>query len=58
MVARAVRAPFDWLVQFGRNNEIRVGPDVAGEWEDDLDANLYWTMRTAGTRNAMRTVIH
>ncbi len=37
---------------------LRVGPDVAGEWEVHRDAVLLNNPTTPGTRNAIRTTLH
>lgn len=37
---------------------LRMGPDVAGEWEIHRDAVLLANLTTPGTRNAIRTTLH
>lgn len=37
---------------------LRMGPDVAGEWENHRDAVLLANPTTPGTRNAIRTTLH
>ena len=41
----------------GLCDAMRVGPDVAAEWESERDVMLY-NMATPGTRNAIRTTIN
>jgi alpha-galactosidase len=37
---------------------LRIGPDVASEWENTRDAVLLYNPTTPGTKNAIRTSIH
>jgi alpha-galactosidase len=46
------------LPALGLCNAMRIGPDVAGEWENNRDANLFSNPTTPGTKNAIRTVVH
>jgi len=46
------------LPSFGLCDALRVGPDVAGEWESQRDAVLLYNPTTPGTRNAIRTTIN
>ncbi|MBN1451975.1 MAG: alpha-galactosidase [Anaerolineales bacterium] len=43
------------LPSLGLCDAIRVGPDVAGEWESHRDAFLLYNPTTPGTKNAIRT---
>jgi alpha-galactosidase len=45
------------LPSLGLCNALRVGPDVAAEWESKRDILLY-NLATPGTRNAIRTTVH
>jgi alpha-galactosidase len=42
----------------GLCDAIRVGPDVAGEWENDHDATLLYNPCTPGVKNAIRTTVN
>ncbi|MCE7918178.1 MAG: alpha-galactosidase [Anaerolineae bacterium] len=42
----------------GLCDALRVGPDVAGEWESHRDAVLLQNPTTPGTRNAIRTTVN
>jgi alpha-galactosidase len=42
----------------GLCDALRIGPDVAGEWENVRDAVLLYNPTTPGTKNAIRTTIH
>ena len=46
------------LPSLGLCDAMRVGPDVAGEWESHRDAVLLYNPTTPGTRNAIRTTVN
>jgi alpha-galactosidase len=46
------------LPSLGLCDALRIGPDVAGEWESHRDAVLLYNPTTPGTRNAIRTTIN
>jgi len=46
------------LPSLGLCDALRVGPDVAGEWENRRDAILLRNPTTPGVRNAIRTTLH
>jgi alpha-galactosidase len=46
------------LPSLGLCDAIRVGPDVAGEWESRRDAALLQNPTTPGAKNAIRTTLH
>jgi alpha-galactosidase len=46
------------LPSLGLCDALRIGPDVAGEWENKRDAVLLYNPAIPGTRNAIRTSIH
>jgi len=46
------------LPALGLCDAMRVGPDVASEWENYRDAYLFTNLTTPGTKNAIRTVLH
>jgi len=46
------------LPAIGLCDAIRIGPDVAHDWEKYRDAILLYNPTTPGTKNAIRTVIH
>ena len=46
------------LPSLGLCDAIRVGPDVAGEWESHRDAVLLYNPTTPGAKNAIRTTLH
>ncbi len=46
------------LPAIGLCDAIRIGPDVAHDWEKYRDAHLLYNPTTPGTKNAIRTVIH
>jgi alpha-galactosidase len=46
------------LPSLGLCDALRVGPDVAGEWESRRDSALLNNFNTPGTRNAIRTALH
>jgi alpha-galactosidase len=46
------------LPSLGLCDALRIGPDVAGEWENTRDALLLYNPTTPGTKNAIRTSIH
>jgi alpha-galactosidase len=46
------------LPSLGLCDALRVGPDVAGEWESQRDAVLLYNPTTPGTRNAIRTTLN
>jgi alpha-galactosidase len=46
------------LPSLGLCDALRVGPDVAGEWESHRDAVLLSNPTTPGTRNAIRTTVN
>jgi alpha-galactosidase len=43
------------LPSLGLCDAMRIGPDVAGEWESYRDAKLLYNPATPGTKNAIRT---
>ncbi|HTX90245.1 MAG TPA: glycoside hydrolase family 36 protein [Anaerolineales bacterium] len=46
------------LPSLGLCDGMRVGPDVAGHWEDPRDRDLLVNFATPGTRNAIRTTLN
>jgi alpha-galactosidase len=46
------------LPSLGLCDALRVGPDVAGEWESHRDAVLLYNPTIPGTRNAIRTTLN
>jgi alpha-galactosidase len=46
------------LPSLGLCDALRIGPDVAGEWENMRDALLLYNPTIPGTKNAIRTSIH
>jgi len=46
------------LPSLGLCDALRIGPDVAGQWEYPRDANLLYNHTTPGTRNAIRSTIN
>jgi alpha-galactosidase len=46
------------LPAIGLCDAIRIGPDVAHDWEKYRDSTLLYNLTTPGTKNAIRTVIH
>jgi alpha-galactosidase len=46
------------LPSLGLCDGLRIGPDVAGEWESPRDSQLLQNFTTPGARNAIRTVLH
>ncbi|MGB7874520.1 MAG: glycoside hydrolase family 36 protein, partial [Anaerolineales bacterium] len=46
------------LPSLGLCDAMRVGPDVAGEWERYSNASLLYNPTTPGTRNAIRTTLN
>ncbi len=46
------------LPALGLCDAIRIGPDVAHQWEKYRDAVLFYNSATPGTKNAIRTAIH
>ena len=46
------------LPSLGLCNALRIGPDVASEWENHRDSVLLYNPTIPGTRNAIRTSIH
>jgi alpha-galactosidase len=46
------------LPSLGLCDAIRIGPDVAGEWESYRDAKLLYNPATPGTKNAIRTTLN
>jgi alpha-galactosidase len=46
------------LPALGLCDAMRVGPDVASEWESYRDSYLFSNPTTPGTKNAIRTVLH
>ena len=46
------------LPSLGLCDALRVGPDVAGEWESQRDAVLLYNPTTPGTKNAIRTTVN
>ena len=46
------------IPSLGLCDAIRVGPDVAGEWESYRDAQLLYNPTTPGTKNAIRTTVN
>lgn len=42
----------------GLCDALRIGPDVAGEWENRRDAVLLYNPTTPGAKNAIRTSLH
>jgi alpha-galactosidase len=46
------------LPSLGLCDALRIGPDVASEWENTRDAVLLYNPTIPGTKNAIRTLIH
>jgi len=46
------------LPSLGLCDALRIGPDVADEWENTRDAALLYNPTIPGTKNAIRTTIH
>lgn len=46
------------LPSLGLCDAMRIGPDVAEEWENDRDTRLLYNPTTPGTRNAIRTSVN
>jgi alpha-galactosidase len=46
------------IPSLGLCDAIRVGPDVAGEWESYRDSTLLYNPTTPGTKNAIRTTVN
>jgi alpha-galactosidase len=46
------------LPSLGLCDALRIGPDVAGEWENNRDSVLLYNPAIPGTKNAIRTSIH
>lgn len=46
------------IPSLGLCDAIRIGPDVAGEWESYRDAKLLCNPTTPGTKNAIRTTVN
>jgi len=46
------------IPSLGLCDAIRIGPDVAGEWESYRDATLLYNPTTPGTKNAIRTTVN
>lgn len=46
------------LPSLGLCDALRVGPDVAGQWENHRDAVLLYNPAIPGTKNAVRTTLH
>ena len=46
------------LPALGLCDAMRIGPDVADEWDNYRNAELFYNPATPGTKNAIRTVIH
>jgi alpha-galactosidase len=46
------------LPSLGLCDALRIGPDVAGEWENARDAVLLYNPTIPGTKNAIRTTVH
>jgi alpha-galactosidase len=46
------------LPSLGLCDALRIGPDVAGEWENTRDSLLLYNPTIPGTKNAIRTSIH
>jgi alpha-galactosidase len=46
------------LPSLGLCDALRVGPDVAGEWESYRDTQLLYNPTTPGTKNAIRTTVN
>jgi len=46
------------LPSLGLCDALRIGPDVAGDWENTRDAVLLYNSTIPGTKNAIRTSIH
>ncbi|MCA2000432.1 MAG: alpha-galactosidase [Chloroflexi bacterium] len=46
------------LPALGLCDAMRIGPDVAGEWDNYRNAELFYNPSTPGTKNAIRTTIH
>jgi alpha-galactosidase len=46
------------ISSLGLCDALRIGPDVAGEWESYRDATLLYNPTTPGTKNAVRTTLN
>jgi alpha-galactosidase len=46
------------LPALGLCDAMRVGPDVADEWDNYRNAELFYNPSTPGTKNAIRTTVH
>jgi len=46
------------IPSLGLCDALRIGPDVAGEWESYRDAQLLYNPTTPGTKNAIRTTVN
>jgi alpha-galactosidase len=46
------------LPALGLCDAMRVGPDVADEWDNYRNAELFYNPTTPGTKNAIRTTLH
>ena len=46
------------IPSLGLCDAVRIGPDVAGEWENYRDAVLLYNPTTPGTKNAIRTSVN
>ena len=46
------------LPSLGICDALRIGPDVAGEWENTRDSVLLYNPTIPGTKNAIRTAVH
>jgi alpha-galactosidase len=46
------------LPSLGLCDAMRIGPDVAGEWENYRDATLLYNLTTPGVKNAVRTTVN
>jgi alpha-galactosidase len=46
------------IPSLGLCDAMRIGPDVAGEWENYRDATLLYNLSTPGVKNAIRTAVN
>jgi alpha-galactosidase len=46
------------LPSLGLCDAMRIGPDVAGQWENYRDATLLYNLTTPGVKNAIRTTVN
>ena len=46
------------LPSLGLCDALRIGPDVAGNWENYRDATLLYNLTTPGVKNAIRTAVN